>query len=136
MREVREDVQRWFDEGKKVALYQVTKTWGSSPRVPGSVMTVSEDGRMAGSVSGGCIEGAVAQVAMECATGHLSSLEKFHASTRRAQEVGLSCGGNIEVFVNALDEALFSLENALLDVDCEYVRLTAIETVETASEGN
>lgn len=136
MREVREDVQRWFDEGKKIALAQVTKTWGSSPRVPGSIMAISEDGRLSGSVSGGCIEGAVAQVAMECATGHLSSLEKFHASTRRAQEVGLSCGGNIEVFVSALDEALFSLENALLDVDCEYVRLTAIETVETASEGN
>lgn len=134
MREVREDVRRWFKEGQQVALAQVTKTWGSSPRVPGSIMAISEDGRMSGSVSGGCIEGAVAQVAMECATGHLSSLEKFHASTRRAQEVGLSCGGNIEVFVHTLDEALFAFEDALLAADCEYMRLTAVEALKPALE--
>ncbi|MEC4294552.1 XdhC family protein [Adlercreutzia shanghongiae] len=134
MREVRDDVRRWFSEGACVALAQVTKTWGSSPRVPGSVMAVSGDGRLSGSVSGGCIEGAVAQVAMECATGRLSSLEKFHASTRRAQEVGLSCGGNIEVFVNALDEALFAFEDALLAADGAYLRLTAVEDVEPVSE--
>ncbi|MEC4175502.1 XdhC family protein [Adlercreutzia sp. R21] len=133
MREVRDDVRRWFAEGQCVALAQVTKTWGSSPRVPGSVMAVSADGRLSGSVSGGCIEGAVAQVAMECATGRLSSLEKFHASTRRAQEVGLSCGGNIEVFVNALDEVLFAMEDALLAADGAYLRLTAVEAAEPVS---
>ncbi|MEC4272548.1 XdhC family protein [Adlercreutzia sp. R25] len=135
MREVRDDVRRWFSEGACVALAQVTKTWGSSPRVPGSVMAIAGDGRLSGSVSGGCIEGAVAQVAMECATGRLSSLEKFHASTRRAQEVGLSCGGNIEVFVNALDEALFAFEDALLTADGAYLRLTAVEAVEPVFEG-
>lgn len=129
MREIRDDVRRWLDEGLDVSLAQVTKTWGSSPRVPGSVMAVSSDGRMAGSVSGGCIEGAVAQVSMECADGHLSSLEKFHASTRRAQEVGLSCGGNIEVFVSRLDPDLFALEEALLGVDVDYVRVSAIEAL-------
>lgn len=134
MREVRDDVRRWFGEGECVALAQVTKTWGSSPRVPGSVMAISGDGRLSGSVSGGCIEGAVAQVAMECATGRLSSLEKFHASTRRAQEVGLSCGGNIEVFVNVLDEALFAFEDALLAADGEYLRLTAVEASEPVFE--
>lgn len=136
MREVCDDVRRWFSEGQRVALAQVTKTWGSSPRVPGSVMAISGDGRLSGSVSGGCIEGAVAQVAMECAAGRLSSLEKFHASTRRAQEVGLSCGGNIEVFVNVLDEALFALEDALLAADGEYLRLTAVEACEPVSEDN
>lgn len=129
MREIRDDVRRWLDEGLEVSLAQVTKTWGSSPRVPGSVMAVSVDGRMAGSVSGGCIEGAVAQVAIECADGHLSSLEKFHASTRRAQEVGLSCGGNIEVFVSRLDPASFALEEALLAADVDYVRVTAVEAL-------
>lgn len=127
MREVRDDVRRWFSEGVGVALAQVTKTWGSSPRVPGSVMAVSGDGRLSGSVSGGCIEGAVAQVAMECVAGHLSSLEKFHASTRRAQEVGLSCGGKIEVFVTTLDPALFAAEDALIAADAPYARVTAIE---------
>lgn len=134
MREVRDDVRRWFGEDECVALAQVTKTWGSSPRVPGSVMAISGDGRLSGSVSGGCIEGAVAQVAMECATGRLSSLEKFHASTRRAQEVGLSCGGNIEVFVNVLDGALFAFEDALLAADGEYLRLTAVEASEPVFE--
>ncbi len=129
MREVASDVRRWFDEGHAVALAQVTKTWGSSPRVPGSVMAVADDGRLAGSVSGGCIEGAVAQVAMECAGSRLSSLEKFHASTRRAQEVGLSCGGNIEVFVGDLPRALFAVEEALIRVDAAYTRVTAVEAV-------
>lgn len=129
MREIVESVNRWFAEGVPVALAQVTKTWGSSPRVPGSVMAVAADGRIAGSVSGGCIEGAVAQVAMDCTAGSLSSLEKFHASTRRAQEVGLSCGGNIEVFVSALDAALFACEDALIDADAAYARVTAVEAV-------
>ena len=129
MREVASDVRRWFDEGRAVALAQVTKTWGSSPRVPGSVMAVADDGRLAGSVSGGCIEGAVAQVAMECAGSCLSSLEKFHASTRRAQEVGLSCGGNIEVFVGDLPRALFAVEEALIRADAAYARVTAVEAV-------
>ena len=129
MREVASDVRRWFDEGRAVALAQVTKTWGSSPRVPGSVMAVADDGRLAGSVSGGCIEGAVAQVAMECAGSRLSSLEKFHASTRRAQEVGLSCGGNIEVFVGDLPRALFAVEEALIRADAAYARVTAGEAV-------
>ena len=134
MREIRDDVRRWLAAGEGVALAQVTKTWGSSPRVPGACMAVAADGRIAGSVSGGCIEGAIAQVALDCLDGHLSSLEKFHASTRRAQEVGLSCGGNIEVFVSPLDEALFACEDALIAADADYVRVTAVEEAAAAAE--
>lgn len=134
MREIRDDVRRWLAAGEGVALAQVTKTWGSSPRVPGACMAVTADGRIAGSVSGGCIEGAIAQVALDCLDGHLSSLEKFHASTRRAQEVGLSCGGNIEVFVSPLDEALFACEDALIAADADYVRVTAVEEAAAAAE--
>ncbi len=134
MREIRDDVRRWLAAGEGVALAQVTKTWGSSPRVPGACMAVTADGRIAGSVSGGCIEGAIAQVALDCLDGHLSSLEKFHASTRRAQEVGLSCGGNIEVFVSPLDEALFACEDALIAADADYVRVTAVEEAAVAAE--
>lgn len=126
MREIRSDVTRWFAEGKKVALAQVAKTWGSSPRVPGSVMAVSETGGIAGSVSGGCIEGAVVQVALGCLRDGAGSLEEFHASTRRAQEVGLSCGGSIDVLVAPLDPALFAFESALIDADCTYLRLSAV----------
>ena len=101
MREIRYDVARWFEAGCDVALAQVTKTWGSSPRVPGSVMAVSDRGGIAGSVSGGCIESSVIQTALDCLEGsQQASLERFHASTARAQEVGLSCGGNIEVLVS------------------------------------
>lgn len=132
MREIRDDVRRWLAAGEGVALAQVTKTWGSSPRVPGACMAVTTDGRIAGSVSGGCIEGAIAQVALDCLDGHLSSLEKFHASTRRAQEVGLSCGGNIEVFVAPLDAGLFACEDALIAADADYVRVTAVEEVAAA----
>lgn len=134
MREIRDGVRRWLAAGEDVALAQVTKTWGSSPRVPGACMAVTADGRIAGSVSGGCIEGAIAQVALDCLDGHLSSLEKFHASTRRAQEVGLSCGGNIEVFVAALDAGLFACEDALIAADADYVRVTAVEEVAGAAE--
>lgn len=122
MREIRHDIRRWIDGGCRVALAQVVKTWGSSPRVAGSVMAVSDDARLAGSVSGGCIEGAVAQVALDCIADGAGSLEEFHASTQRAQEVGLSCGGNIDVLVAPLDEALFAVEDALLEADREYVR--------------
>lgn len=66
MREIRYDVARWFEAGCDVALAQVTKTWGSSPRVPGSVMAVSDRGGIAGSVSGGCIESSVIQTALDC----------------------------------------------------------------------
>ena len=134
MREIRDDVRRWLAAGESVALAQVTKTWGSSPRTPGACMAVTADGRIAGSVSGGCIEGAIAQVALDCLDGHLSSLEKFHASTRRAQEVGLSCGGNIEVFVSVLDGALFACEDALIAADADYVRVTAVEEVAISAE--
>ena len=86
MREIRYDVARWFEAGCDVALAQVTKTWGSSPRVPGSVMAVSDRGGIAGSVSGGCIESSVIQTALDCLEGsQQASLERFHASTARDQ---------------------------------------------------
>lgn len=127
MREIRTSIERWFDEGHRVALAQVTKTWGSSPRAAGSLLAVSDDARLSGSVSGGCIEGAVAQAALEAMEGGMGTLEKFHATSERAQEVGLSCGGNVEVLVAPLDRALFAVENALVEADREYVRLSVCD---------
>ncbi|RNL48459.1 XdhC family protein [Paraeggerthella hongkongensis] len=128
MREIRNDVARWFEAGCDVALAQVTKTWGSSPRVPGSVMAVSAWGGIAGSVSGGCIEGSVIQMAIDCLESSQGGcLERFHASTVRAQEVGLSCGGNIEVLVSRLDRALFEAECVELDAERPYVRVSFAE---------
>ena len=91
----------WQAEGEQVALATVTQTWGSSPRPAGSQMAVTRSGRMAGSVSGGCIEGAVAEAAIGTFdTG--ARLLDFGVTDERAWEVGLACGGKVHVFVEPL----------------------------------
>ena len=80
----------------------MTETWGSSPRPPGSQMAVTASGRMAGSVSGGCIEGAVADVAQADHADRQPQLLDFGMTDERAWEVGLACGGKLKVFVEKL----------------------------------
>ncbi|UFN50349.1 XdhC family protein [Roseomonas sp. OT10] len=92
----------WRRAGETVALATVVETWGSSPRPAGSRLAVTESGRLAGSVSGGCIEGAVAEVARKTmATGEPQLLD-FGIADERAWEVGLACGGKLKVFVEKL----------------------------------
>jgi xanthine/CO dehydrogenase XdhC/CoxF family maturation factor len=93
---------RWRAAGEQVALATVTETWGSSPRPAGSRMAVTASGRMAGSVSGGCIEGAVADAAMQTISSGRPQLLDFGVSNERAWEVGLACGGKVKVFVEKL----------------------------------
>ena len=92
----------WRAAGESVALATVTETWGSSPRPPGSQMAVTVSGKMAGSVSGGCIEGAVAEAAMQTIASGTPQLLDFGISNERAWEVGLACGGKLKVFVEKL----------------------------------
>lgn len=93
----------WRDQGKSVALATVVATWGSSPRPVGSQLVIDEDGRFQGSVSGGCIEGAVIQEAKAVMTGGgVRSLE-FGVSDEQAWEVGLACGGTVRVFVERVE---------------------------------
>ena len=92
----------WIDEGKKVAIATVVETWGSSPRPVGSQLAVDETGRMVGSVSGGCIEGAVVHEARQIMEGAPPKLLTFGVSDEEAWEVGLACGGTVRVFVEAL----------------------------------
>ena len=92
----------WLAEGETVALATVTETWGSSPRPPGSQMAVTASGRMAGSVSGGCIEGAVADVAQRTMQDGAPQLLDFGVTDEQAWEVGLACGGTLKVFVERL----------------------------------
>ncbi|MCB2054036.1 MAG: XdhC family protein [Geminicoccaceae bacterium] len=94
--------QAWKNEGRKVALATVVATWGSSPRPAGSQLVVDEDGRMQGSVSGGCIEGAVVKEARDCMEGAPPRLLEFGVSNEQAWEVGLACGGTVKVYVEAL----------------------------------
>ena len=89
----------WLAEGRKVALGTVVRTWGSAPRQAGSQIAVRDDGAFAGSVSGGCIEGAVIGEALAAMDdGKVRNLE-FGVSDETAWSVGLACGGRIEIFV-------------------------------------
>ncbi|MCX8134162.1 MAG: XdhC family protein [Roseococcus sp.] len=92
----------WADAGEQVALATVVETWGSSPRPAGSMLAVTASGRMAGSVSGGCIEGAVAEAARQTIHSGTPQLLDFGISDERAWEVGLACGGKLKVFVERL----------------------------------
>src|SRR6202012_1780252 len=93
----------WRAAGEQVSLATVTEAWGSSPRPAGSQMAVTKSGRMAGSVSGGCIEGAVADAAMKTIDTGTPQLLDFGVSNERAWEVGLACGGKVKVFVEKLN---------------------------------
>ncbi len=96
--------EQWLDEGRRVALATVVATWGSSPRPAGSQLLVDEQTNMLGSVSGGCIEGAVVHEAAEViATGKPKLLE-YGVTNEMAWEVGLACGGTVQVFVERLDD--------------------------------
>jgi xanthine/CO dehydrogenase XdhC/CoxF family maturation factor len=90
----------WLSQGKKVALATVVKTWGSSPRAVGSHLVIDEQGNFEGSVSGGCIEGAVITEAIDIiAEASSGRLLNFGVSDEEAWEVGLSCGGSIQIYV-------------------------------------
>jgi len=93
----------WRLDGERVALATVTETWGSSPRPAGSRMAITESGRIAGSVSGGCIEGAVADAALAAMQTGMSKLLDFGVTNEMAWEVGLACGGKLKVFVEPIE---------------------------------
>ena len=92
----------WLNEGKRVAIATVVSTWGSSPRPIGSQLAVNDDMAMIGSVSGGCIEGAVVTEAQEVMNSGETKLLDFGVSDEDAWSVGLACGGKVQVFVERL----------------------------------
>jgi xanthine/CO dehydrogenase XdhC/CoxF family maturation factor len=93
----------WHGAGKGVALATVVTTWGSSPRPVGSKLAVDEAGNFVGSVSGGCIEGAVVHEALAAIADGKPRLLDFGVSNEQAWEVGLACGGKVEVFVERVE---------------------------------
>ena len=101
--EILEQAAAWRGAGRKVALATVVTTWGSSPRPVGSKLAVDEAGKMIGSVSGGCIEGAVVDEAMGVMRDGKPRLLDFGVTNEMAWEVGLACGGKVQVFVERLD---------------------------------
>lgn len=93
----------WKRAGRQVAVATVTATWGSSPRQPGSQLVVDDEGRMQGSVSGGCIEGAVVREAIEIMADGKPRLLDFGVTDQQAWDVGLACGGKLQVFVERVE---------------------------------
>jgi xanthine dehydrogenase accessory factor len=103
MREILPDVERWLDDGKRIALATVVQTWGSSPRRVGSKMAIASEGQFSGSVSGGCVENAVIEAALDVVKTGQARLLHFGVADETAWEAGLACGGSIDVFVQPLD---------------------------------
>jgi len=101
--EILEQAARWREAGRGVALATVVSTWGSSPRPLGSKLAVDSDGAFIGSVSGGCVEGAVVTEALETIRDGKPRLLDFGVTNEQAWEVGLACGGKIEIFVERVE---------------------------------
>lgn len=100
--EIFPQIDRWRSLGQRVALATVVQTWGSSPRAEGSHLAVNEKGEFVGSVSGGCIEGAVVTEAIAAMKDGKTRTLEFGVSDEQAWEVGLACGGQVKVFVEPL----------------------------------
>lgn len=104
MKEILGDIDRWRAAGERVAIARVVQTEGSSPREPGAAMAVNSAGDVAGSVSGGCVEGAVVAAALEVLGGERpNGVISFGYSDDEAFAVGLTCGGTIHLYVEELD---------------------------------
>ncbi|MDH3713742.1 MAG: XdhC family protein [Gammaproteobacteria bacterium] len=95
---------RWLEQGERVALATVVQTWGSSPRQTGSQLAVNAAGEFQGSVSGGCVEGAVISTAKNVMTSGRAELAEFSVSDDQAWDVGLACGGTVRIYVEPLCE--------------------------------
>jgi xanthine dehydrogenase accessory factor len=125
MRDVLAEIDRWQAEGRPVALATVVETWGSAPRRAGAKLALTADQRIAGSVSGGCVEGAVVEAGGEVLKTRRPQLLHFGVADETAWAVGLSCGGTIEVFVEPLDPAFHEAVRSQLATE----RPAAIVTV-------
>jgi len=101
--DVLNEARSWRADGKGVAIATVVATWGSSPRPAGSQLIVDDQGKFVGSVSGGCIEGAVVHAALEVIASGAPRLLEFGVTNAMAWEVGLACGGRVQVYVEKLE---------------------------------
>jgi xanthine dehydrogenase accessory factor len=121
-----DDVKAWLSADDPVALATVISTWGSAPRPAGSRMAISQSGRIAGSVSGGCLEGEVFEQAQAILKGKPASLFHYGVSDDLAWTVGLSCGGEVDVLVEPLSEVHRNLM-AALEAETPVVLQTVVD---------
>ena len=132
MREHLDDIDRWLDAGKSVALATVVRVWGSAPRPLGAKLAVSSDGDMVGSVSGGCIEAAVIQEARQVMRTGRGRLVCYEVPNEKVWAIGLPCGGTLEVFI----EPLVRQSGSYLDVrDSLHRKQVLARAVVVAGEG-
>ena len=101
--DVLEQARSWRDAGRGVALATVVETWGSSPRPAGSLLAVNDQSAFVGSVSGGCVEGAVVEEALRAIRDGRPRTLEFGVTNERAWEVGLACGGRIRIFMERVE---------------------------------
>lgn len=126
MKDVGGDIEAWTREGSAFALATVVQTWGSAPRVAGSKMAIAADGRIAGSVSGGCVEAAVIEAAQKTLRDGVPQLLHFGVADETAWAVGLACGGTIDVFVEKAGPGLIEEVRSLAQGDLAGVRATVV----------
>jgi xanthine dehydrogenase accessory factor len=128
MREVLPDLLRWWREGASVGVGTVVATWKSAPRQPGASMLVGPEGEAVGSVSGGCVEGAVYELAQEVVESGTPALQRYGVSDEDAYAVGLTCGGILDVWVETVSQDTFP-EFGDVAADIEAGRPVAVATV-------
>jgi xanthine/CO dehydrogenase XdhC/CoxF family maturation factor len=104
MRDILQDIREWRSDNEEIALATVVKASGSAPRQAGAKLAVTRSGRMVGSVSGGCVEGAVFEKAMTVLDTGTPELVHYGISDELAWDVGLSCGGQIDVFIEPFED--------------------------------
>ena len=126
MRDILPDLDNWRAENKSIALATVIQTWGSSPRRAGAKMALTPDGKIAGSVSGGCVEGAVFESGVEVLKSGQPQLLHFGVADETAWEVGLACGGSIDIFVKPLDTEFFKALRSILGMEEQAVVVTVV----------
>lgn len=128
MREVLDELLAWWRQGKDVAMGTVVDTWRSSPRGPGASMLIGPDGQAVGSVSGGCVEGAVYEVGEEVLADGRPQLHRYGISDDDAMAVGLTCGGIMDVYVEKVSPATFPQLATIAD-EIDAGRPVAVATV-------
>src|SRR6185312_14953721 len=128
MRDVLDPLQDWWESGAGAALATVGATWSSTPRQPGAAMLIGPDGTVAGSVSGGCVEGAVYELARGIRDGQPAVLQRYGVSDDEAFTVGLTCGGIIDIFVEPISRAGFAELGEVIG-DIRAGRPVAVATV-------
>lgn len=126
MKEVIHDINRWLEEKQTVALATVVQTWGSAPRKVGAKMALTPGGAISGSVSGGCVEGAVFEEGTAVLQTNKPKLLHFGVADETAWDVGLACGGTIELFVEPLDTAVTHFIHNLIQNDEAGASITII----------